>query len=61
MIQALQLLQRQDAQQRRRQKGVAQLPMTDQFHQLQRIAALVIAGHDQLGALQQGREDIDQR
>ncbi|MCY1243589.1 hypothetical protein D9M72_566110 [compost metagenome] len=61
MVQALQLLQRQDAQQGRRQKGVAQLPMTDQFHQLQGIAALVLVGHDQLGALQQGGEDVDQR
>ncbi|MNY00548.1 hypothetical protein D3C86_1330470 [compost metagenome] len=61
MVQALQLLQRQDAQQGRRQKGVAQLPMTNQLHQLQRIATLVLVGHDQLGALQQGREDVDQR
>ncbi|MNL35404.1 hypothetical protein D3C87_1574370 [compost metagenome] len=56
-----QLLQRQNAQQCRWQKGVAQLLMTDQLHQLQRIATLVIAGHDQFGALQQGRENIDQR
>ena len=35
--------------------------MADQLDQLQRIAALIVAGHDQLGALEQGRENIDQR
>ncbi|MNF70862.1 hypothetical protein D3C84_527920 [compost metagenome] len=61
MIQHLQLLQRQNAQQGWWQKRVAQALVADQFHQLQRITALIIAGHDQLGALQQGRENIDQR
>ena len=59
MIEVLQLLQRQDAQQGRRQKGVAQTLMADQLNQLQCVATLVLAGHDQLGTLQQGRENID--
>ncbi|MDT4879046.1 hypothetical protein FQZ97_1146860 [compost metagenome] len=60
VFQALQLLQWQDAQQRRRQKGMAQLLATDQLHQLQRIAALIIPGYHQSGTLQQGWENIDQ-
>ncbi|MNV06855.1 hypothetical protein D3C71_972550 [compost metagenome] len=61
VIEILQLFQRQNAQQRWRQKGMAQSLMTDQLDQLQRVATLVVAGHDQLGPLQQGRENIDQR
>ncbi len=53
---ALQLLQRQDAQQRWRQERVGQLPAADQRHQLQRIAALGVVGHHQFGALQQRRK-----
>ncbi|MNX45590.1 hypothetical protein D3C86_761080 [compost metagenome] len=61
VIEVLQLFQRQNAQQRRWQKGMAQSMMTDQLDQLQRVATLVVAGYDQLGPLQQGRENIDQR
>ncbi|MNH07191.1 hypothetical protein D3C72_1013300 [compost metagenome] len=53
-------LKRQNAQQRRWQKGVANLLLVNQREQLLRIATLVLVGYHQLGATDPGRQDVQQ-
>ena len=51
----------QQAEQGGRQKAVGQALFAQQRGQLQRIAALAVAGHDQRRTLDQRWEDVDQR
>ena len=53
-------IRRQDIEQRRRQEGMSDALSAEQFHQLPRVASLLLTGYDQLGAGNQGGEDFDQ-
>ncbi|MNM56836.1 hypothetical protein D3C81_680150 [compost metagenome] len=61
VAQAQRLVEWQDAQQRGRQEGMADLLLADQRQQLLRVTSLVFAGDHQLGAANQRRQNIQQR
>ena len=60
MSHAQRLIQRQDAEQCRWHKPMSDALLANQLYQLLRVVTLVWAGHNQLGAGDQCRENIDQ-
>lgn len=61
MLHAKQRLERDDTQQRRRQERMGDVLLLNQLGQRDWVATLVFGWHYQLGALDQGRENIQQR